>query len=179
MVDLAEIQAAYYMVAATGVLVAAVYYVLNMRYNLKAREWQICREFASDYVSERGMSRYGTMMTLEWKDYEDFMAKYGRSHPDLYGKWISQFFSFEMWGILLERRIIEPEMIYYLGGYGAIRAWDRYRDVIQGFRDSYWGPDFMLKCEFLVKEMVKVKMIKDSDFQNRREGSWYQQFIRY
>jgi hypothetical protein len=30
MVDLAEIQAAYYMVAATGVLVAAGYYVLNM-----------------------------------------------------------------------------------------------------------------------------------------------------
>ena len=31
MVDLAEIQAAYYMVAATGVLVAAIYYVYNMR----------------------------------------------------------------------------------------------------------------------------------------------------
>ena len=31
MVDLAEIQAAYYMVAATGVLVAAVYYILNIR----------------------------------------------------------------------------------------------------------------------------------------------------
>jgi Flp pilus assembly protein TadB len=31
LVDLAEIQAAYYMVAATGVLVAAGYYVLNMR----------------------------------------------------------------------------------------------------------------------------------------------------
>ena len=31
MVDLAEIQAAYYMVAATGVLVAAIYYIYNMR----------------------------------------------------------------------------------------------------------------------------------------------------
>jgi hypothetical protein len=31
MVDLSEIQAAYYMVAVTGVLVAAIYYVLNMR----------------------------------------------------------------------------------------------------------------------------------------------------
>jgi hypothetical protein len=30
MVDLAEIQAAYYMVAATGVLVAAIYYVMNL-----------------------------------------------------------------------------------------------------------------------------------------------------
>jgi len=33
MVDLTEIQAAYYMVAATGVIVAAIYYVYNMRIN--------------------------------------------------------------------------------------------------------------------------------------------------
>ena len=31
MVDLAEIQAVYYLVAATGVLVAAIYYISNMR----------------------------------------------------------------------------------------------------------------------------------------------------
>jgi hypothetical protein len=31
LVELAEIQAAYYIVAATGVLIAAIYYVLNMR----------------------------------------------------------------------------------------------------------------------------------------------------
>jgi hypothetical protein len=35
LVDLAEIQAAYYMVAATGVLVAAIYYVYNMRISQK------------------------------------------------------------------------------------------------------------------------------------------------
>ena len=31
MVDMAQIQTAYYMVAATGVLVAAVYYVMTLR----------------------------------------------------------------------------------------------------------------------------------------------------
>jgi len=38
MVDLAEIQAAYYMVAATGVLVAAVYYVMNLRISQRNQE---------------------------------------------------------------------------------------------------------------------------------------------
>jgi hypothetical protein len=65
LVDLAEIQAAYYMLAATGVLVAAIYYIINMRFNMKAREMEICRSFASDYVSEHGMTRYGTMITME------------------------------------------------------------------------------------------------------------------
>jgi hypothetical protein len=34
MVELAEIQAVYYMMAATGVLIAAIYYVLNMKATL-------------------------------------------------------------------------------------------------------------------------------------------------
>ena len=38
MVDLAEIQAAYYMVAATGVLVAAVFYILNIRISQRNQE---------------------------------------------------------------------------------------------------------------------------------------------
>ena len=38
MVDLSEIQAAYYMVAATGVLVAAIYYVYNMKAIRKTQE---------------------------------------------------------------------------------------------------------------------------------------------
>ena len=41
MVELAEIQAAYYMVAATGVLVAAIYYVFNMRATLQTRQAQL------------------------------------------------------------------------------------------------------------------------------------------
>ncbi len=40
MVDLAEIQTAYYMVAATGVLIAAVFYILNLRNAIRDRRRQ-------------------------------------------------------------------------------------------------------------------------------------------
>jgi hypothetical protein len=43
MVDLAEIQAAYYMVAATGVLVAAIYYIQNMREAERNKKIQLSR----------------------------------------------------------------------------------------------------------------------------------------
>jgi hypothetical protein len=39
--DLPEIQAAYYMLAAKGVLVAAAYYVLTMRTTLETRQIQL------------------------------------------------------------------------------------------------------------------------------------------
>ena len=38
MVELAEIQAVYYMVAATGVLVAAVFYMFNLRETMRNRK---------------------------------------------------------------------------------------------------------------------------------------------
>ena len=61
MVDLPEIQTAYYMIAAIGVLVAAIYYVYNMRatrrtqelalksqqQNLETRQTQCARESSS------------------------------------------------------------------------------------------------------------------------------------
>jgi len=44
LVSFEEIHAAYYMVAATGVLVAAVFYVYNMSYNevkrMRGHEWE-------------------------------------------------------------------------------------------------------------------------------------------
>jgi hypothetical protein len=40
MVSFEEIQAAYYMVAATGVLVAAIYYIMNLRNAVRDRRRQ-------------------------------------------------------------------------------------------------------------------------------------------
>lgn len=53
MVELAEIQVAYYMVAATGVLIAAAYYVLNMRATLQTRQaFNSCAGFHGDAAKD-------------------------------------------------------------------------------------------------------------------------------
>jgi hypothetical protein len=156
MVELAEIQFAYYMLAATGVLVGAIYYILSLRYNMKVREMEICRVSASDYASDQGMQRYAIMMTMEWKDYEDFVEKYGYSHPEMFGKWASQFFMWEALGTLLKRKIIKAETIYVLGGYGAIAAWKKYKDIVQRERGRS-VVDYLSNAEFFAQEMLKVR----------------------
>jgi len=57
MVEFTEIQFAYYTLAATGVLVAAIYYIISLRYNMKAREMEICRLHTSDYLSDQGTQK--------------------------------------------------------------------------------------------------------------------------
>jgi hypothetical protein len=78
MVDLAEIQAAYYMVAATGVLVAAIYYVLNMRAtqrnlkaNLDTRQAQILMNLYERWSEPEFQNAWRDIQTWEWRDYED------------------------------------------------------------------------------------------------------------
>jgi len=170
MVDLAEIQFAYYMLAATGVLVAAIYYIINLRHNMKARETEIARTWTTEYLSDQGLQRYAIVMTMEWKDHEDFMKKYGYSNPEMFGKWVSQFFAFEAMGSLLRRKVIKAQTLYTLGGYGAIWTWDKYKDIIQSRRDVAWGRDYMSDFEFFAQEMLKIKIRNDASFKDKLEA---------
>ena len=52
MVSLAEVQTAYYMVAATGVLAAAIYYIVNMRTTLQTRQAQLFMQLYDRWTFE-------------------------------------------------------------------------------------------------------------------------------
>jgi hypothetical protein len=74
---LVDVQTIGVLVTATSLTVAAIYYMFTLRINMKARKMETCRLAMSDMSSEHGLERYATIMTLEWKDYEDFMERYG------------------------------------------------------------------------------------------------------
>ncbi|MCX6654088.1 MAG: hypothetical protein NTY03_03080, partial [Candidatus Bathyarchaeota archaeon] len=78
MVTIEEIQAIYYMVAATGVLVAAVYYILNMRATLQTRQAQLFMHLY-DRMSQPELSSIinNIRYNLKWSDPDDFWRKYG------------------------------------------------------------------------------------------------------
>jgi len=169
MVELAEIQFAYYMLAATGVLVAAIYYIISLRYNMKAREMELCRLVTSDFGSEQGIQRYATVMNMEWKDYEDFMEKYGYSNPEMFGKWVSQLLAWENMGVLIKNKVVTAEKLYSTGGIGPIFGWEKFKDIIQRRRDVAWGRDYLSNAEFCAQEMLKIKTRNDPSFKGKLE----------
>ena len=157
------------MVTTASVTVAVIYYMFTLRINMKAREMEICRLHTSDWNSDQGMQRYAIVMSMEWKDYDDFMKKYGYSNPEMWGKWLSQFFMFETMGVLVKSGVVDIEKLYALGGYGSIRVWEKFKGIIQSRRDSAWGQDYMINAEFLAEEMFKIKMKHDVSFQGKLE----------
>ncbi len=76
MVTIEEIQAAYYMVAATGVLVAAVYYIMNMRAAERNKKVQLSTSITERLGSKDSMRDFATLVTLKWKDVDEYLKKY-------------------------------------------------------------------------------------------------------
>jgi len=82
----------------------------------------------------------------------------------MFAKWISQFFATETMGILIKSGVVNVEKLYYLGGFGVIRMWEKYKDIIQGRRGIAWGQDYMINTEYLAQEMLKIKTRNDASF---------------
>jgi len=162
-VNLANIQAAYYMVAATGVLIAAIFHIMNLRSNMRARAMEMIYTHVTDVVSEQGLRIYTDVMNMDWKDYEDFDKKYGLSNREIYPRVMSFFFVMEATGLLIKNKVVKPEMIYAFGGHGSIRLWEKYKDVISGWRKE-WVPDLFSNAEFFIQEMQKIQTRKDPSF---------------
>ena len=170
MVSLEEIQTVYYMIAATGVLVAAIYYIINLRYTLKAREMETCKYLTTQMTSDPAMQSYSILMKqLDWKDHEDFMEKYGYSNPEMFGKWASWFFLADTLGYLIKNHLVRAETIYDLGGWGFIRLWERYSGFITSRRETTHGKDYFTGFEFFAKEMLKIKMRNDASYRDKLE----------
>jgi hypothetical protein len=159
-----DIQTIGVLVTAASVSVAVIYYMFILRINMNARQMETCRLAMADMSSEHGLDRYATVMTLEWKDYDDFNQKYGWSNPEMFGKWCSQFFMLESMGVLVKSGVAPAETMYYLGCYGAIYLWEKYKGIIQGRRNAAYGQDYMINLEYLAGEMRKIKRRHDPSY---------------
>jgi hypothetical protein len=172
MVGLAEIQAAYYMVAATGVLVAAIYYVLNMRatqrnmeLTLETRRIGQADSIAEQTRSLQGMRGYFMLLNMEWKDYDDFEKKYGSdSNVENAAMRYATWTQYNSIGAMLRKDMVEAEDLYDMGMLGVVFTWAKFSDVIEEQRRRYNGQDYLRDFEYLAGELMKVKLRRDPSY---------------
>src|SRR5512136_1998725 len=122
MVDIALLQSVSYIAGALGVCVAAIFYVLNLRISqknqeisqrnmkttLETRKLQFVTSITSQLLSEEGQRRYGELLNMEWRDYDDFEKKYGSDNNlDNYAKRFCVWYIFNTLGMLVREKLIE------------------------------------------------------------------------
>ncbi len=157
MVDLAEIQTAYYMVAATGVLVAAVYYVMNMRATLQTRQAQLFMPIYAAYSSDEMAKAYTKIQEMEFKNYDEFMERYGpNTDPEAFlaNRKVNNWF--EGIGVLVKRGLISPGFVDDLMSGVTIRYWEKFRSYYLEYRVRNDWPQSAEHVEYLYNQIKPI-----------------------
>lgn len=151
-----DIQTVSIAIASASIVVAVVYYILQIQHQKKMRQTDlIMRTQPMFNISYREFREYMLHLTLDFKDYDDFVKKYGKFQsgtPETEA--MLMFFSyFEMLGLLVKRKLLNIDMVYdFYGMYSAY--FDLFMPLIEGFRKE-WTPREFANCEYLLKEMKK------------------------
>jgi hypothetical protein len=155
-VDITEISA---MIAAAGVLVGVVYYILDMRHQSKVRQTDLVMKLYSELGSKEYLEAYPNFFTLEFKDYKDFQNKYPRGMSlDAPAAWVSYMmhcYFFERVGILLHRKLIDIELVDDLFTIAIKDNWEKVKPIVEGIRQKRGWPQYWEWFEYLYNEMKK------------------------
>jgi hypothetical protein len=158
MVSIEEIQAAYYMVAATGVLVAAAYYVLNMKNAEKLRRTQVVMTWFS-LLQNRDYHRHfvDLLYKYNYTSFQEWEQKYrGDKDPDANSCIFAMMNQLDYVGFMYHERIADPESIYRIVPPSWIKlAWLKISPIIKGMREASNDSKLGELAEYLFNETVK------------------------
>ena len=108
------------MVAATGVLIAAIYYVYNirvtqrnMKQTLETRQAQFMMQLNERMTNTEVMKEHLELMNMEWTDLDDFERKWGSGgNIEAAAKRFNLWWRLDFVGDLLQRDLVDREWLY-------------------------------------------------------------------
>ena len=158
MVGITEISA---IVAAAGVLVGVVYYILDMRNQTKQRQMDMVMRLYSTFISKELSESLLVIMGLEYRTYDEFIEKYGMPGPEK-PVWIAYMMVINFFnevGMLLHRKFIDIESVDELFSFRVALFWEKLKPLIEDMRKQLKGQvgDWF---EYVYNEMKKREQRK-------------------
>ncbi len=146
MLGVTEISA---IVAAVGVIVGVVYYILDMRNQTRLRHLDLVMRLYSVFATEEFQKELLTQMTdTETKDWNAFKKKYAVNVSP------TGLFFHEV-GILLARKLADIDLISSLFGVLVIRFWEKQKPIVEDARKQLNAPRYGGGAEYLYNELKK------------------------
>ena len=184
MFELAELQALAYIaqvVGVAGTLTAAFIAVRSyINANKRAEEAQAKEQETRERELETRqtqifMDLYKIMVTkdfmldleaiiLNWKftGHTDFYSKYGSDIAPLeHAKFDSMLTYFDGIGLLVRRKLIDPEIVYEKLRFAVIAFWEKAKPVVVGDREKMNTPKLFAEFEYLYEQVKPLKERED------------------
>ena len=151
-----DIQTVSIAIASAGVFFAAIYYVLQIRHQNKLRQTDLAMRLYSTWQSKEFSEATLKVWNLEFKDYNDFVEKYGPwySETEVYTAFRMVCNFFTGIGILLSRKLVDIELVGSLFTLPAKTTWEKVRLLVEG-GSKQMGTLLFGDFEYLYNEMKK------------------------
>jgi len=148
MVDISTVSI---VVASVGVLVAAAYYVLQIRHQKKMRQSDLVLRLYATFGSNEFQERWTEFIKNDYKDYNDFAKKYRiRSIPSPESTWL-----FEALGVLLKNKLIDINLVDDLFTGPSKWFWEKLKPIAEDTRKMFNYPQYAEHIEYLYNEIKK------------------------
>jgi len=160
-----DVQTISIVFASVGVMVAAIYYILQIRHQTKIRQTDLLVKLApwlnmSGNELQQAMVR---IINLKAKDYDDFVKKYGplvSEKPDQMAIMIIGNY-LETIGTLVRRRLVDAQFVYEFWGHNLLLYWEKLRPIAEGAMKQYdqpwFGESSQSNAEYLYNELQKIE----------------------
>jgi hypothetical protein len=145
-------------VASASVIAGIIYYTLQVRHQTKIRQMDLVMRLYSTFTSKEFTEAGLLVGWSEYKDFEDFVRKYGQMRPEK-PMWVAvnQVSNFlNEVGMPLHRGFITIELVDELFGYRIAVVWEKMKPLIEGMRKQL-DPRVCEWFEYLYNEMQKFQ----------------------
>lgn len=157
MVDVLLLQTVSIVVTSAGLLIAALYYVLQIRHQTKLRKTDLLVKLWSTGTSNEFMDAFWKINNLQAKDYSDYVKQYGPL-SNLENPMNRAFnvvaYYYDLAGTLLFRKLIDLVTVYDVwGSSNPIRLFENIKPVVYDIRREFNEPLAYIGFEYLFNEL--------------------------
>ena len=142
-------------VAAISVLVGVIFAIFQMRDAAKTRHTGLIIQInpALNITMKEVIESVSKILNMEFKNYEDYMDKYGDPLSDIALHTITGYN--DGLGYLLHKGLIDIETIEYILSGSTKSLWEKLKPITEGMRKQYNLPELSKWFEYLYKELQK------------------------
>lgn len=152
-----DVQTVSIMLASASVIAGVVYYAFQIRHQTKTRQTDLVWRMQQTMYDDDYRDAILKVLNLDFKDYEDFVKKYGpylSDSPTM--KALTKInVLYDGLGNLVAKKLIDFKLVYSVFNTPCCRAWEKVKPIIEGYRKTSNQPTYLRDFEYLYNEIRK------------------------
>jgi len=153
-----DIQTVSIAIASGSVVLAAIYYILQLRHQITIRKTDLLIRLYSTMSSSEFLDAEWKILSLQVKDYQDYVRQYGSlfSENPMHKALALVASFYELLGNLLLRKLVDIGSVYDVMGSNTPKMlYEKIKPVVLGARRETNEPFAFAGFEYLCDELVR------------------------